>query len=144
MIRIICLLTVFCLFASGCRNKIQQDTMEQKTTMPVPAGKRVNSTTEYWKAHGTEPFWSLLMHKDTFLLTRLSDKIDSTYLSLQDVKTSDTITVYHLFDFDKEVMEVRLEKSAAKCSDGMSDQQYGYNAIIHYKGLTMEGCAEKN
>jgi uncharacterized membrane protein len=95
----------------------------------------------YWKITGTEPFWSIYIHKDTILFTKLNENIDSVYFKQEQFKVVESESDYVLTDAEKNNARLLIKQEA--CSDGMSDHTYPYSATFNYKGMELKGCAEK-
>ncbi len=90
---------------------------------------------------GTEPFWNFTIKQDTFLFTFLTEKADSSYFTLDSFTQSENHIAYYLKDAQTVPAALKLMKTG-KCSDGMSDKIYPYEASFYYKRMTLNGCAE--
>ena len=131
-----------CFIFAGCKN-----TVDHSSDL---AEKEINQSTDsiseitkdgYWKITGTEPFWSIYIHKDTILFTKLNENIDSVYFKQEQFKVVEPESDYVLTDAEKNNARLLIKQEA--CSDGMSDHTYPYSATFNYKGMELKGCAEK-
>lgn len=93
------------------------------------------------RVSGTEPFWNFNIKQDTFLFTFLTEKADSAYFTLDSFTQSENHIAYYLKDVQAVPAVLKLMKTG-KCSDGMSDKIYLYEASFYYKRMTLNGCAE--
>lgn len=91
---------------------------------------------------GTEPFWNMSIKQDSCLFTFMTENIDSVYFTLDSFSVSNAIAVFYLKDNHDLLAKLNLLKTG-KCSDGMSDKIYPYEASFYYKRMTLNGCAEK-
>ncbi|MDB5228417.1 MAG: hypothetical protein JWN78_2610 [Bacteroidota bacterium] len=134
---------IFCLlmmFFIGCKPRAAKEVSitEIIRTAKVEEHKNVS-----WHITGTEPFWSMYIHNDTFIYSRLSEKIDTVYFKMDNyIFSGDSIT-YWLSDPDKQQAKINIFQSEKPCSDGMSDKAYSFHATALYKNERLNGCAEK-
>ncbi len=141
-----------CLIFVGCKFQ-RNDTSRDKTVVNdnptiesfIEKGKLENyPKIGVWQIHGTEPFWNIYLHNDTFLLTKVNVKIDSVYLTMNGwlMDDPDHITIW-LKDTLYNESRLHFFKKSEPLSDGMSDKSYHYYARLIYNSLELKGVAEK-
>ncbi|MBD2440288.1 COG3650 family protein [Nostoc sp. FACHB-110] len=95
---------------------------------------------EKFVARGTEPFWSVTVSKSGIVYSSPEVKKQTfpyvAPLTAQG-RSADFVRVYRLRGNNTLI----LKKDNA-CSDGMSDKQYPYSAILILGNKVLEGCAE--
>ena len=93
---------------------------------------------------GTEPFWNLIISpkENVAYLKDISQETGYTlrYAAPQIQNGTVQYTLTHIAQ-PNETMTVTIKKE--KCSDGMSDIDFQYSALIRFKGKELRGCAEK-
>lgn len=94
---------------------------------------------EFW-CHGTEPFWGLQISKAEggIFLKNMADETGSRYAWAEPRSDGATSWVYETTGSGRS-LKVVIKKT--KCSDGMSDIEYGYSAEVIIGGETLRGCA---
>jgi len=95
-----------------------------------------------WRIIGTEPFWNVQVDSSRVLFTMLNEIIDSVYFAINDYESTNNSTSFTLTDKRMDTAFLRIN-GVTNCSDGMSDNQFQYSATFNYKGLELNGCAEK-
>jgi uncharacterized membrane protein len=95
-----------------------------------------------WSVIGTEPFWNIQIDSSKVLFTMLNERIDSVYFTINDYESIDNSTSFTLTDKRMDTAFLRIS-GVTNCSDGMSDNPFQYSATFNYKGLELNGCAEK-
>ena len=88
------------------------------------------------KAHGTEPFWHLVVDGGQGSFSRPDHEEASG--ALRDVSTGDGVRRYEI-----ETLAGRLQATITPgpCNDGMADTIYGWKAEVVTAGETLAGCA---
>lgn len=106
---------------------------------PVPAGARTQRPQpgEAWKAFGNEPFWNVEAHGGALVFSTPDDQAG---LALQGRRVPSLVGTVILGQ--GEGGEFHFGVTPGKCSDGMSDRSYDYNATFIYRDRTYRGCAE--
>lgn len=128
------------IFFTGCKQHAAKEnsTVEVLPTEKVAEGKNIT-----WHITGTEPFWNMYIHNDTFIYTRLNEKIDTIFFKLDDYAAIVDGMMYWVSDSIKQEAQINIFKQKDPCSDGMSDRVYSYHAKLLYKKEALKGCAEK-
>lgn len=88
---------------------------------------------------GTEPFWAMQIKKETktakFSRPGSSD-IDVAYPA--ETKTEEGAIILTSQSPDGDIV---MTLTKGKCSDGMSDREYPWDAALQFKGQSYKGCA---
>ncbi len=125
---------------TGCKPHV---TKETSMTEILKSAKVKEHKNVRWRITGTEPFWNIYIHDDTFVYFRLNEKIDTVIFKLDNyIFEGDSIT-YWLSDPDKQTAKIYIFQSEQPCTDGMSDKSYSFHAKVLYKNEQLNGCAEK-
>jgi uncharacterized membrane protein len=111
-------------------------------TPPEPAqGKRAagqeNEPVLAWRAFGTEPFWGARVDGDTLVFTTPEDPAGKTMRGRRVPSL-----VGFVFVGQDGSNEFHLGITPGECSDGMSDNRYGFMSTFRYGDTTYKGCAE--
>jgi uncharacterized membrane protein len=119
--------------ADGTFTVHRVDTLQAKTMLNacVPY--------EFW-CHGTEPFWSLQISEAEggIFFKNMADETGIQYAWTEPHTDGVTSWVYEA-NGDERPLKIVIKKT--KCSDGMSDIEYGYSAEITIGSNTLRGCA---
>jgi len=84
---------------------------------------------------GTEPFWLLNIRPQQVLLTRMDE---GDFTAPNNGPQIEGDTAY----WDSGPLNITLKVET--CSDGMSDEVYGYSAVVELEGVTMlKGCGQR-
>jgi uncharacterized membrane protein len=86
--------------------------------------------------NGTEPFWGGTLTGTSLVYTTPDNQTGET-VPVTVVLAADRET--YTGSLDGQPVIVTLTKAA--CSDGMSDRNYPYTAVVQVKGETRQGCA---
>ncbi|MBC5796082.1 hypothetical protein H5968_13235 [Sphaerospermopsis sp. LEGE 00249] len=102
-----------------------------------------SSKIEEFVARGTEPFWSVTVGRRGIIYSSPGNR-DQTFpytapLTAQG-RPNDLVRVYRFRGRENNMLILRKVNS---CSDGMSDKNYPYSAILMLGNRVLEGCAEK-
>ncbi|ALF54497.1 hypothetical protein ACX27_19250 [Nostoc piscinale CENA21] len=101
----------------------------------------VTPRSEKFIALGTEPFWSVTVSKNGIVYSSPEVK-KQTFPYVQPLaaqgRPADLVRVYRLRGNNTLI----LQKVSA-CSDGMSDKNYPYSAVLILGNKVLEGCAQK-
>ncbi|GBE92423.1 COG3650 family protein [Nostoc cycadae] len=100
----------------------------------------VTPNSEKFVALGTEPFWNVTVSKNGIVYSSPEVK-KQTFPYVKPLaaagRPADLVRVYKLRGNNMLI----LEKVSA-CSDGMSDKQYPYSAVLILGNKVLEGCAQ--
>jgi len=94
---------------------------------------------------GAEPFWSMEIASKTVLFRSLA-KGDTLYFNYAPPisasgRTAEYIRFYEFKNDDQKVLVSMRKRDTCKCSDGMSDNEYPYEALLYFSnGEGYEGC----
>ncbi|MBE9205014.1 hypothetical protein IQ244_00370 [Nostoc sp. LEGE 06077] len=101
----------------------------------------VTPSSEKFVAVGTEPFWSVTVSKNGIVYSSPEVK-QQTFPYVKPLtaagRPADLVRVYRLRGNNILI----LEKVSA-CSDGMSDKNYPYSAVLILGNKVLDGCAQK-
>src|ERR1044071_4582609 len=89
-----------------------------------------------FRALGTEPFWNLDIDSAGMRFRTPEDTAGIRFPAIVPRITGDTMHWQ-----SPAAIDVRLWPS--RCSDGMSDREWAYTAIVRVNGTTYRGCAER-
>ncbi|MBU7583151.1 MAG: hypothetical protein KAF91_09640 [Nostoc sp. TH1S01] len=98
-------------------------------------------SSEKFVAVGTEPFWNVTVSKNGIVYSSPEVKKQTfPYVKplTAEARPADLVRVYRLRGNNMLI----LEKVSA-CSDGMSDKNYPYSAVLILGNKVLEGCAQK-
>ncbi|MBD2300420.1 hypothetical protein H6G80_06135 [Nostoc sp. FACHB-87] len=101
----------------------------------------VTPSNEKFIALGTEPFWSVTVSKNGIVYSSPEVKKQTfPYVKplAAQARPADLVRVYRLRGNNTLI----LQKVSA-CSDGMSDKNYPYSAVLILGNKVLEGCAQK-
>lgn len=93
---------------------------------------------EAWRATGTEPFWGMNIDSTGLRFTTPDDPRGVRWPPLTPAVTGDTMR--WAGKTERAAVEVRIWP--ARCSDGMSDRNWRYEAVVRVGATTYRGCAE--
>ncbi|MFM2064344.1 MAG: hypothetical protein RLZZ507_4015 [Cyanobacteriota bacterium] len=102
-----------------------------------------SSRIEEFIARGTEPFWSLTVSKRGIVYSSPEIKQQTFPYAAPlkaDGRPTDVVRVYRFRGRENNML---ILKKVSSCSDGMSDRNYPYSAILMLGNRVLEGCAEK-
>jgi uncharacterized membrane protein len=91
-----------------------------------------------WRAIGNEPFWALDIDGTGLRFRTPDDTTGIRWPPLTPLVRGDTLR--WLGETERATVEVRIWPG--RCSDGMSDRVWPYQAIVHVDGTNYRGCAE--
>ena len=115
-------------FFVGCssQSNFQNHTIVQE----VPLLK--SKTDGYFKAIGTEPFWSLEISEEMIRFQGIESESELKAPHVEPIRAMDTNTKLYRLNTEKGEMDITI--SLQNCSDGMSDQKHDYKVTINMKG----------
>lgn len=132
-------LVVTCFFV-GCSTKTN---IENKSI--TPEAPLLKSKTEgYFKAIGTEPFWSLEISEEMIRFQGIEAENEFLVPHSEPIYAMDANVKLYRANTESGEMEVTIRKQS--CSDGMSDQQHDYKVDINLKrnnlkdAINYSGC----
>lgn len=139
------------LLLSACPRATQSPAAANSESAAAPAqaspapeaakGKRAagqeNEPVLAFRGFGTEPFWSARVDGDTLVFST-PENPDGTTMRGRRVPSL-TGFVFIGRDGDR---DFNLGLTPGECSDGMSDNRYGYTATFVLGGTTYKGCGE--
>jgi uncharacterized membrane protein len=89
--------------------------------------------------NGSEPFWSIEIDNEKFILFKLAASGKPIIVPIEKpVVTKDSI-VYSLLTEAGAVLKISI--ASKFCNDGVSDHLYEYKMSVWYKGEMYKGCA---
>lgn len=89
---------------------------------------------------GTEPFWSVGFTRNDSLELLMADAGKTLKLPVTSKMQSGDSTV---LEARGDSALIRMTMLPRFCSDGMSDNVYSQQIVVHYKGQTLKGCGVK-
>lgn len=94
---------------------------------------------EFW-CRGTEPFWSIQISEAEggIFLKNMADETGTQYAWAEPRTDGNTSWVYET-DGNERPLKIVVKKG--KCSDGMSDIEFGYSVEVTVGKETLRGCA---
>ncbi|MCE7922845.1 MAG: hypothetical protein DYG98_07295 [Haliscomenobacteraceae bacterium CHB4] len=94
---------------------------------------------EFW-CHGTEPFWGLEISEAEggIFFKNIAHERGAQYAWTEPVTDGKTSWVYETYN-DEESLKIAIKKE--KCSDGMSDIEYGYSVQVTIGEEILRGCS---
>lgn len=114
-------------FFVGCSTKTNT---ESKTI--IPEAPLLKSKTEgYFKAIGTEPFWSLEISEEMIRFKGIEDENEFSTPHVEPIRAMDANV--KLYRVNTESVEMEVTISMQNCSDGMSDNKHDYKVDINLK-----------
>jgi len=114
-------------FFVGCSTKTNT---ESKTI--IPEAPLLKSKTEgYFKAIGTEPFWSLEISEDMIRFQGIEAGSEFTTPHVEPIRAMDANVKLYSINTESGEMEVTI--SMQNCSDGMSNNKHDYKVDINLK-----------
>ncbi|WP_223033399.1 META domain-containing protein [Hanstruepera marina] len=150
------LLISLCLIISSCADKKadkNKDSTIQKTnldsTTPIqtkPAKDKKEVTDVYFKANGTEPFWSLTISERMIKLKTIGDSILTPH-TIPDRAQDANIKLYRLHT---EMAKLNIQINHSECVQVSSGMTMPYSVTVDYmKGRAteftkLEGCGKYN
>ncbi|KOP26343.1 hypothetical protein AMR41_10935 [Hapalosiphon sp. MRB220] len=133
---------IFCMIAFGMYSSKMAIASQFADTNHLLAQN--TSSNEEFIARGTEPFWSLTISKKGGIVYSTPENRKLTFPYVTPLQASgrpaDLVRVYRLQGKTNNTLIIKKENA---CSDGMSDKQYPYSAILILGNKVLEGCAEK-
>ena len=129
--------------ASPATVKIEEETFQQKPQQPDSLHMASVPDTLY-RISGTEPFWGLVVAKPQMIFTSMGG--DTLFFPYQEPRQAagrpdGYVQVYALGKQQKLILQ---EASQCPCSDGMSDQEHPYRAVLVLEGQVLEGCGRSS
>lgn len=119
-------LIIICFFV-GCSTNFKT---ENRTI--IPEAPLLKSKTEgYFKAIGTEPFWSLEISEEMIRFQGIEAGSEFTTPHVEPVRAMDANVKLYRINTESGEMEVRI--SMQNCSDGMSDNKHDYKVDINLR-----------
>jgi len=91
-----------------------------------------------FRCMGTEPFWSIVI-KDGSILFLTPDNPDGEQWKFTPPVVSPDKWVYTTMDAKNRNVTITITRG--KCSDGMSEMEFGYRAAIKLGTINLNGCA---
>lgn len=91
-----------------------------------------------FRCMGTEPFWSIVI-KDGTIQFLTPDNADGEEWKFTPPVVTPDKWVYTTMDAKSRNVTITITKG--KCSDGMSDMEFGYRAAIKLGTINLNGCA---
>ncbi|PKP16375.1 MAG: heat-shock protein [Bacteroidetes bacterium HGW-Bacteroidetes-23] len=111
----------------GCSTKTNT---ESKTI--IPEAPLLKSKTEgYFKAIGTEPFWSLEISEEIIRFQGIEESDFFTSTHVEPIRAMDANVKLYRVNTESGEMEVTI--SMQNCSDGMSDNKHDYKVDINLR-----------
>lgn len=106
----------------------------------APAGSAAVSTAEPLRALGTEPFWALDIDSAGLRFTTPEDTAGMRFPPNAPSPIAGDTLVW-MAETEMAALHVRIWPE--RCSDGMSDREYPYTAIVRVAATTYRGCADR-
>ncbi|MCW3102894.1 MAG: hypothetical protein JWO09_1334 [Bacteroidetes bacterium] len=129
---------------SAINSKIYAGLLEVKDILKTEQKNFENTCIPYdfW-CMGTEPFWQLQISEKENLIDLYNPMEQKTiHAAYVKPKTENGSITYTTLNNVKEP-NFRIVIIKKKCSDGMSDREYDYEATVIVNGTTYKGCAVK-
>lgn len=89
--------------------------------------------------NGNEPFWSMEIDNDKFILFKLSTLAKPVIVPIEKPSINRDSTVYSVLTEAGNPLKISI--SSKFCNDGVSDHLYEYKMNVWYKGQLYKGCA---
>ena len=105
-------------------------TLPQKKETVVEKSIQVRSDT-FFKATGTEPFWSVEISKSEIIFTSINESENFSAPYAAPILAADANV--KLYRSKSDTAEIEITVSQENCSDGMSDKTYGYTTKVGIK-----------
>ena len=118
---------------------LQQEPLQQSSSKANKGEATVKADTLY-RISGTEPFWSLIVAKPQIIFTSMEgDTLKFNYQEPRQAaaRPEGFLQVYELGEQQQLILR---QANQCPCSDGMSDREYPYQAVLILKDRVMEGC----
>ena len=118
---------------------LQQESFQQSSSKIKKREATVKGDTLY-RISGTEPFWSLVVAKPQIIFTSMGgDTLKFNYQEPRQAaaRPEGYLQVYNLGEQQQLILR---QANQCPCSDGMSDKEYPYQAVLILKDRVMEGC----
>ncbi|RCJ39217.1 hypothetical protein A6770_12310 [Nostoc minutum NIES-26] len=132
---------VSCLILLGFGASLMADSPSTANSNSLIVAETASS--ENFIARGTEPFWSITISKQGIVYST-PDVKKQTFPYVTPLKAqgrpADLVRVYRLRGRGNNILII---KKVSVCSDGMSDKNYPYSAILIRDNMVLEGCAEQ-
>lgn len=149
-----CLYLLLILGLSGCDSpsgggQKAEDTLSTSSpgssTQPAPERDDANLNNPMkdtlYVVSGTEPFWSAAIGSKQMIYT--SAEGDSLHFSFSRARTAAGRGEAHIMVYDlPEGQKLILQQVNCPCQDGMSSNEYQYEAVLILKDSILEGCGE--
>jgi uncharacterized membrane protein len=129
---------------SGIDSKIYAGELEIKKINKAEQKNYQNTCIpyEFW-GNGTEPFWSLQISKTENLIDYYNPMEQKTIHYLYaDPKEETGVIIYNSTEENNPKNKIQISIRKEKCSDGMSDKEYGYRMDV-ITDRRLSGCAVK-
>lgn len=110
------------------------------TAVAAPAGSTGVSTAEPLRALGTEPFWALDIDSAGLRFTTPDDTAGMRFPPNAPSPIAGDTLVW-MAETETGAIHVRIWPE--RCTDGMSDREYPYTAIVRVAVTTYRGCADR-
>lgn len=117
------------------------DSAEEKQAT-VPENQINNTTDVYFKASGTEPFWSLELSEEQIVLKTITDSIITPYAD--PLQAMDKHVKMYKIQTESDQLNIQITQS--KCANAMSGRLSPYSVSVEYKKNiesslhSLEGC----
>lgn len=150
IIKIYFLCFLFLFFSCLDRKKQQSTQSDTKTISDLSESKQEtfakestnNLTNVYFKASGTEPFWSLEISEEQVFLKTTTDSIITPYTEPLQAMDSNV----KMYKIKTESSQLIIQISQSECANAMSGKVSPYTVSVEYKKNTeslphiIEGC----
>ena len=117
------------------------DSLESKESS-IPKSKTNNSANIYFRASGTEPFWSLELSKEQIKLKTITDSIVTPYA--ESIPAMDGNV--KMYTTQTESSQLNIQITQSECTNAMSGKLSPYAVSVEYKKNTepalhkIQGC----
>lgn len=120
---------------SGCARKQGTTPAERPATVPP-------DTAEYI-VRGNEPFWAVSITPAGIVFSE-PDRPDGVHGAYAPPTRRDAYVVFRTVLDDSAATPLELTIEEKPCSDGMSDREYSYAAVVRIGDRLLHGCAERH
>ncbi len=147
-------ITSFCLLllSHSCSDKKREqskqsdtksisDSIESKQAT-VHKNQITNPTDDYFKASGTEPFWSLELSEEQIKLKTITDSIITPYTEPIQARDNNV----KIYKIQTESSQLNIQITQSECTNAMSGKLSPYTVSVEYKKNVepslhkIEGC----
>lgn len=151
--RSIFILLTVCLLSLSCNDGKTKtstptesvDSTAVKTTAPVTTTELQRKDFDsYFKATGTEPFWSLSISDKGIKLKTINDSILTPHT--EPIKAQDANVKLYKLETERAAMTIEITQNA--CTNAMSGKSFPYSVTVDYKigraseFTTIKGCGQ--